>query len=95
MRDDLAEQSLGERGNQQGHHSRPTGGLAGDGHPRRVTAERTDVVTHPFQAGDQVTQAAVGGCVIDPAEAVEPQPVGERHRDDTVAVVGHTVVPRA
>ena len=40
-----------------------------------IAAEAGDIVPHPFQASDQITQATVGRGIGDPAESVEPEPV--------------------
>ena len=89
------EQPGGRRRDQQGPDRSTAGGLAGDGHPVRVAAEGRDVAPDPAQRLDLVEQTTVVRGVGDPAEAVEAEPVGDRHGDDAVAVEGDPVVPGA
>ena len=60
----------------------------------RVAAERGDVLLDPPQRRHDVEQAAVGRRVVEQQEAVDAQPVVERHADGAVAGEGAAVVGR-
>ena len=56
--------------------------LTEDRHPVRVAAEGPDVVAHPLERGDLVEQTPVGRSSLDLREALDPDPVVERHHHD-------------
>ena len=85
LRDGPAEQPGRPRHGQQRGDRPAARRLAEDRHPARVAAEGPDVVPHPLQRGDLVEQAPVGGRALDLREALDAQPVVERHHDDTAA----------
>ena len=93
MTDRGTEKATGRRRDQQSPDGAAAGGLAADGHPLGISPERGDVTLHPAQGLDLVQQAAVVRGVGDPAEAVEAEPVRERHGHHAVAVEGAAVVP--
>ena len=92
---DARDERLGARHAEQRQHRTAAGRLPGDRHPRRVTAERRDVVAHPFQGEQPVEDATIQRRIRDPAEAVEAEAVGDRDGDDAVAVERGAVVPGA
>ena len=76
--------------------------FAGDGHPRRISAERGDVLLHPPQRGHLVEQAVVARGVVRRLlrqlrmheEAEDVRAVVQRHRDDALAGHALAVIPR-
>jgi len=70
------------------------GRLARDRHLRRITAERGDVLLHPFERGDLVeeAEAARARLVADVEEARRAEPVIQCHRDHAVARERRSVV---
>ncbi len=92
---DARDERLRARHAEQRQHRAAAGRLPGDRDPRRIAAERRDVVAHPLEGEQPVEHAAVHRGVLDPAEAVEAEAVRDRDGDDAVAVERGAVVPGA
>lgn len=66
--------------------------LTEHGHAARIAAEGADLVTHPFEGGDDVEQSAVVRRVVEGAETLDAEAVVDRHEHDAVAREGRAVV---
>ena len=91
LEDRAPEQARGARHREQRTDAHRAGGLAGDGHLVRVSAERGHVVAHPLQRSNLVEQAEIGRCVGQQREPLDAEPVVQRDRDDPVPGEGGAV----
>ena len=64
VRDGRMEKSAGERRGKQILDAHGAGGLAGDGHARRISTETADVVLDPMQCGNLVHETVIARGVV-------------------------------
>lgn len=88
------EEASRARGGEQRAGADGPGGLAEDGDPAGIAAERPDVVADPLQGGDLVQQAPVGGGVGEGPVTEDAEAVVEGDEHDPVAGEGRAVVDR-
>ena len=81
LHDRALEQALGQRrGDEIGDRHR-AGGFAEHGDIVRIAAERGDILAHPAQRGDHVAKPEIGRDAGDRQEAVDREPIVDRHAD--------------